>query len=145
MSLRRLGRHRRTLIDTRVWIYHFEQNPVFSKAAGAVLERLEDGRFEGIASELTLLEIIVRPLELERQDVADEYEILLTRWPNLRLEPVTRDVLLEAARLRAAHGLKTPDAIVLATGLQAGATLAVSNDRAWRRVSGIETMLLSEM
>ncbi len=47
------------LIDTSVWIYHFEQNSTFGEAAGYVIEQLEAGKFRGIASELTLLELIV--------------------------------------------------------------------------------------
>jgi hypothetical protein len=44
--------------------------------------------------------------------------------------------------LRARYRLRTPDAIQLATGLQAGATLVVTNDEAWRNVSMIETVIL---
>ena len=70
--------HKRVFIDTDVWIYHFEQHPEFGRAAGIAIQSLEDGRFRGVASELTLLELTVRPLQLGRQDVADEYELLLS-------------------------------------------------------------------
>ncbi|HTY50959.1 MAG TPA: hypothetical protein VMB48_14815 [Steroidobacteraceae bacterium] len=52
---------------------------------------------------------------------------------------------MAAAVLRAKHRLRTPDAIQLATGLRAGATLAVINDAAWRRVAGIDVLLLSKL
>ena len=45
-------RHQRILLDTSVWIYHFEQNATFGEAAGYVIEQLEAGRFQGVASEL---------------------------------------------------------------------------------------------
>ena len=138
------GKHKRVLIDTSIWIYHFEQHPIFAAPAAGVIEQLEDGRFRGIASELTLLELIVRPLQLGRQDAADDYETLLSYFPNLQLEPVTRGVLLEAAGLRARFRLRTPDAIQLATGLQAGATLAITNDEGWRDLTVIETAILSD-
>lgn len=96
MSLRFPGQHKWVLIDTRVWIYHFEQHPVFAAAAGRVVESLEADKFRGIASELTLLELTVRPLQLGRQDVADDYEVLLGYFPNLELQPVSREILLEA-------------------------------------------------
>jgi predicted nucleic acid-binding protein len=97
-----------------------------------------------VASELTLLELTVGPLRQGRQDVADEYEILLSHFPNLSLEPVTRDVLLDAAELRAAFHLRTPDAILVATALRSNATAAVTNDEAWRALPMIETILLSK-
>jgi predicted nucleic acid-binding protein len=141
-----LRRHRKVLIDSGVWIYHFEQHPEFGKAATEVIESLEEGHFRGVVSELTLLELTVRPLQLGRQDVADEYELLLSYFPNVELEPVTKEVLLEAAALRARHRLRTPDAILMATGIRSGATAAVTNDDGWKVVgAGIEIMLLSQL
>lgn len=145
MSARVLRAHKRVLIDTSVWIYHFEQHPEFAASAGQVIEDLEAGKFRGIASELTLLELAVRPLQLGRQDVADDYELLLDYFPHLTLEPITREILLDAAGLRARYRLRTPDAILLATGLQAGATAAVTNDESWRSFAGIKVVLLSDL
>jgi predicted nucleic acid-binding protein len=139
------GPHRRILIDTSVWIYHFEENPTFGEAASRIIEELEAGKFRGIASELTLLEIVVKPLQLGRQDAADDYETLLSYFPNLDLEPISRAILLDAAGLRARYRLRTPDAIQLATAFSAGATLAVTNDVAWRNIVGIETLLLADL
>ncbi|HEY6619590.1 MAG TPA: PIN domain-containing protein [Steroidobacteraceae bacterium] len=138
-------RHQRVLIDTSVWIYHFEEHAAFGEAAGRVIEELEAGRFRGIASELTLLEIIVKPLQLGRQDAADDYETLLSYFPNLDLIPISRAILLDAAGLRARHRLRTPDAIQLATAFSSGATLTISNDEAWSHIAGIETLLLSQL
>jgi predicted nucleic acid-binding protein len=145
VSVRFPGKHKRVLIDTSVWIYHFEQHPEFAVPAGRVIENLEAGKFRGVASELTLLELTVRPLQLGRQDVADDYEVLLGYFPNLELEPISREILLEAAGLRARQRLRTPDAIQIATGLRLGATLAVTNDEAWRNLPLIKTVILSDL
>jgi predicted nucleic acid-binding protein len=138
-------RHKRVLIDTSVWINHFEQNSTFGGAAGRVIEELEAVGFRGIASELTLLEITVKPLQLGRQDAADDYETLLSYFPNLELVSISRAVLLDAAALRARHRLRTPDAIQLATAFSSGATLAITNDEAWTQIPGIETLLLTNL
>jgi predicted nucleic acid-binding protein len=135
--------HRRVLIDTNIWLYHFEGNRQFEKAASAMISDLELGVFEGIVSELTLMELQVRPFQLDRQDIADEYELLLANFPHLIFLPVTRDVLTFGAHLRAKYRLKTPDAIILSTGIRNGATLAVSNDQLWQRVREIEVRPLS--
>ena len=139
------GPHRLVLIDTAVWIYHFEHHARFGSAAGKVIESLEAGRFRGVSSELTLLELTVRPLQLGRQDVADDYELLLSHFPNLELAPATREILLLAAGLRARHRLRTPDAIQVATAIQSGATLAITNDDAWRTLPVVETVILSDL
>jgi len=145
VSVRFPGSHKRILIDTSVWIYHFEQHPTLASAAGRVIESLEAGKFRGIASELILLELTVRPLQLGRQDVADDYEVLLGYFPNLELQPISREILMDAAGLRARHRLRTPDAIQIATGVRYGATLAVTNDEAWRNLPLIETVVLSDL
>ncbi len=51
-----LGSHTLVLIDTAVWIYHFERHAWFGSAAGKIIESLEAGRFRAVASELTLLD-----------------------------------------------------------------------------------------
>ena len=54
-------------------------------------------------------------------------------------------MLVEAAAIRARYRLRTPDAIQLATGIRAGATVAVTNDATWRELPIIETALLAEL
>ena len=119
-------------------------NGAFLKSRAAPVD-IESGKFRGIASELTLLELTVKPLQLGRQDAADDYETLLSYFPNLELEPISRAILLEAAALRARYRLRTPDAIQLATAFKSGATLAITNDEAWKHIGGIETLLLTDL
>jgi predicted nucleic acid-binding protein len=147
VTRRALRGHERILIDSGIWIYHFEQHAEFGTAASAVIEAMEEGAFRGIASELTLLELTVKPLQLGRQDIADEYEVLLSYFPNLELEPISRDILLGAAALRARHRLRIPDAILLSTGVHSGASAAVTNDDAWVGAAppGVDVILLSAL
>jgi predicted nucleic acid-binding protein len=104
-------------------------------------------RVRRLHAQLILLELTVRPLQLGRQDVADEYELLLSYFPNLDMEPVSKEVLLGAAALRARHRLRTPDSILLATGIRSGATAAITNDSGWKAAQalGIEIILLSQL
>lgn len=52
------------------------------------------------------------------------------------VEPITRQVAVRAASLRARHGprLRLPDALVLATALHLGAERVLTTDRGWPRV-----------
>jgi uncharacterized protein len=138
-----LAGHRLIALDTSVWIYHLEGSATYARPADAVLEAVSAGRVEAVASELVLMELLVAPLKKSVPDVADEIEMTLSHFPNLQLVPVTRDVLLGAAKIRAQYGLRTPDAIMIATAIESGATLAVTNDDAWRKVRELKVMLLS--
>ena len=59
--------------------------------------------------------------------------------------PISLSVLEGAARLRAAHNLKTPDAIHAATALAEGCSLFVTNDQGFRRVPGLRVAVLGEI
>ena len=140
-----LAGHRLVVLDTSVWIYHFEGSAAYGRAADSVLEAVTEGKIEAVASELVLLELLVAPLKKGAQDVADEIELTLLHFPNLQLAPVTRAVLVRAAEIRARYGLRTPDAIMLATAVESGATLAVTNDNAWQKMKEIDVLLVRDL
>ena len=140
-----LAGHRLVALDTSVWIYHFEGSAAYGRTADSVLEAVTEGKIGAVASELVLLELLVAPLKKGAQDVADEIELTLQHFPNLQLAPVTRAVLVRAAEIRARYGLRTPDAIMLATAVESGATLAVTNDNAWQKMKEIEVLLVRDL
>lgn len=139
-----ISRHKIIAVDTSIFIYHFEENPSYIGLTTLVLDRIHSGKSTGIASELTLHEILVRPLKLELPEVADQYELLLSNFPNLTLSPVTRPILLRAADLRATHGFRAPDAIIIATALINRATLLITNDKQWKRLKVLTVACLDD-
>ena len=72
-----------------------------------------------------------RPLRARSTTAVRIVEDFLLRFPNLDVEPVTIAIAQEAARIRAATAVRTPDAIILATAVQVGATVVVGSDRSW--------------
>jgi predicted nucleic acid-binding protein len=139
-----ISRHKIIAVDTSIFIYHFEGNPSYTRLTTLVLDRIQFGKCRGIASELTLHELVVRPLQLGLPDVADEYELLLSSFPNMTLTPVTRPILLKAAELRAAYGFRAPDAIIIATAIINRATLLVTNDKKWQRIKELTVACLDD-
>ena len=61
------------------------------------------------------------------------------------LIPATLAIWEDAARIRAATGLKTSDALHAATALQAECTLFVTNDGDFRRVQGLPVAVLDDL
>ena len=139
-----LARHKIIALDTSLFIYHFEANQAYQELTTLILNRIQSGKCRGFASELTLHELLVRPLKLGLPDIADEYEVLLDNFPHLLLFPVSREVLIKAAELRATYGFRTPDAIIIATAFVNHATLLVTNDREWQRVKEIAVACLDD-
>ena len=140
-----IGAHKSVALDTPIWIYHFEAHPDYLPLTTKILNAVGRGKCQAVVSELCLLEILVRPLQLGLNDVADEYETLLTHFPYVQLAPVSRPVLLKAAALGAYHHIRTPDAIILATAITSGATRVITNDERWKKVEEIDVLCLSDL
>lgn len=136
--------HRRIGLDTPVFIYHLEGSSRFAAPAATVMHDLAEGTFEGVTSVLTLMEIVVRPLQLGRVDVADEYDILLAAYPHLRIADVDRVTARQAAELRATYRLRPADALQVAACLQRGVTAFITNDRQLRRVTEVQIVMLED-
>jgi predicted nucleic acid-binding protein len=132
-------------IDTQVFIYHIEQRSPLAGAAASVLRAVADGRFQGVTSAITLLEVTILPLRLGRAEIADAYEALLGAIPNLAIVDVDARVARIGAELRATYGLRTPDALQIAACLVHGAEAFITNDRRLRRVTEIDVKLLEDV
>ena len=74
-----------------------------------------------------------------------DYELYLTNFPHLSIVPLGLELAREAARVRGATGLRTPDAIQVAAARLAGADTIVTNDRRWvGRVPGPALLMLDD-
>lgn len=131
-------------IDTPVFIYYIEQAPTWAAVAEATLRAMTEGLYTGTTSILTLLEIATKPLRLGRPEVADAYEAHIVSIPNFSVVNLNPPVARLGAELRAAYGLRTPDALQIAACLDQGARAFVTNDRRLRRVNEIDVIVLSD-
>ena len=131
---KRLGSASNVGLDTTVFIYHFEKHPIYSSLTQEILSSIEKGVRKGITSSITLMEIIVKPLSMGRNDIGRKYEALLMNFPNLEVVDIDRDVIRQAARLRAEYRLRPPDALQVSACLLGGAEVNVTNDRQLNRL-----------
>ncbi len=125
-------------MDTSLFIYHLEANPRYVPLTKTIFKGIENGKWRGIASTITLMEITVRPWQLGREMVAREYETVLLHFPNLALVDVDRNVARTAAMLRAKFNIATPDALLVATSLTTGAKSFLTNDK---RLSKLQALI----
>ena len=131
-------------LDSCVFVYHLESHPRYSELTAPLFQWIELGKLRAVTSVLSLMEINVRPLALGRQAIADEYEILLSRFPNLSIRDIDRRVARQAAELRAKYRLRPPDALQIATTLGAGASAFVTNDASLARISSEIAIIILE-
>jgi len=123
MKLEKVG------VDTPVFIYHLEANKKYAALTQEIFSGMENGKWQGITSAITLIEINVHPWRVGREDVARKYEALLMNFPNLDMVSIDRDVARIAAQLRARFDIRPPDALQVAASLTMGARGFLTNDR----------------
>ena len=131
-------------LDSVSFIYFIEDDPRFVPVLLPLFEAFDSGSATGHTSEITLLEVLVMPYRRGDMHLAERYELLLTRSRGLTMTGLGRTQLRTAAKLRALHsGLRTPDALQLATALTAGCSTFVTNDRKLPAIDGLRIIQLS--
>ncbi len=130
-------------LDTVVFTYFIEEHRTFLPLITPLFRQADRGRRQLVTSALTLLEVLVVPYRAGHRQLAEQYEALLTRSRGVRLVDLSREQLRAAAQLRAATGVKTPDALQIAAALAAGCSTLVTNDRRLPEVPGLRVLQLS--
>jgi predicted nucleic acid-binding protein len=77
-------------------------------------------------------------------EIQTAYQQALQSSEGLEVVPVSREVLIEAARLRSVANFRLPDAIHGATAILTGCETFLTNDRRLAAMSGVEAVLSSE-
>jgi predicted nucleic acid-binding protein len=132
-------------LDTQALIYSVETHDRYWSLLEPVWLSAQDGKFEIVSSELALLETLIGPMRNGDKTLEMAYESLLGS-SEVRLFPVTRHVMVEAARLRASlPSLRTPDAIHAATAQLHGCALFLTNDLGYRRVPNLPLAILDDV
>ena len=137
-----LRRHRRIALDTGIFICQLEASPRYVALSDAVFSWIERPGVGAVTSTITMTELLVQPYRDGDQNRADEFYALLSTYPHLEWIAPNLEIADEAARLRALHRIKTPDALQAATALQSGATAMVTNDPVFARLDALETAVL---
>ncbi|OPY22536.1 MAG: PIN domain protein [Methanomethylovorans sp. PtaU1.Bin073] len=138
-GLKRIG------IDSMFFIYLLEDHPDFSDIVSSILKDVESGEMTGVTSVITLLEILVKPKMDYNVSAVDDYKNVLSNFPNLEIVPVDNKIADIASTLRADYGIKTPDAIQVATSIKEGCSAFLTNDFALKKIKEIRVITLRDI
>jgi len=122
---------RRVYLDACVVIYLIENAAPFSELTRQFLSRNGDAIL--CVSPLVRMEVIVKPLRESASALVSDYEDFLAAQHWLAIDDSIFD---RALQLRACHGLKTPDALHLATAFHHGCTEIWTNDERLNKAAG---------
>jgi predicted nucleic acid-binding protein len=128
-------------LDTAPLIYFIEENPDYIDRVQIFFESMERGDFTVVTSTVTLLEVLVQPLRMHKKELAEEYRDILLN-SKLQTLDISASISEHAAKLRAAYGIRTPDAIQISAALSAGADLFFTNDIRLPEIPSIQFLFL---
>lgn len=133
----------RIYLDTNVFISAYEARGAPSDHAWWLLDAVEAGEFLAVTSELTLAEVLVRPLADGDHELAGQYHDIIKADKELEVAAVARSILIEAAMLRSlTRSLKLPDAIHVATARLNACRFIVSDDKRLSTAPGLPIVQL---
>jgi predicted nucleic acid-binding protein len=140
-----LRRHRRIALDTSIFIYELEANARYLALTDHIFSWIERPGSKAVTSTITMTELLVQPYRDSDEQRVDEFYALLSTYPNLDWIAPNLEIADVAARIRAVHRLRTPDALQAATAVQAEATGLITNDPVFERVKDFETLVLDRV
>ncbi len=128
------------------FVYFLEQNPRYYPAARTIFRQVKEGSLQAHASSLVFAEVLVHPYRTGKPELAAATFATLHTYDNLEWVDLSPPTAREAARLRAIYGLRTPDAVHVATALSVKADWIITNDKGLRRVEpeGVRVWLFDE-
>jgi len=140
---KRLAGRKGVVLDTMIFIYLFEDSPQFGSVSEFILEQVGLGKFESAVTPVTAAELMVKPLQNKRYDLADRYRLALRSMQNVVPVAMSFETGLLAGGLRAKYGLPLPDMIQVACAMQSKTPTLITNDKAMEHIDEAEVFLLS--
>lgn len=142
MGLRNL-KSQTIFLDTAPLIYFIEGNTAYQTDLKKFFTAFDRGELTIIT--LTLLEALVQPIKLNRQDLADQYRKIVSSASGIELIEIISAVAYRAAELKAKYGLKIPDSIQVGTALEYGAQYFLTYDIRLKTVKEIKIITPQEL
>jgi len=135
----------RIFMDTAPFIYFFEEHPLYIEKLNNLFNSVYTMGIPLITSIVTYIEVLTHPEKTGAKKLAAKYRDSLTNSELVSIYPLNLQVADMTVNFRVKYGLKTPDAIQLATAVVCGADYIITNDREWKRVRDVRTVILSEL
>ena len=141
-TLKRVPKLLSLALDTNIFIYHFDKKSPFHERASRLFETVTKENKKLFTSTITLAELLSLPAPIaDIKMLRDE----MLHVPNLRILAVSVQIATLSAHVRRKYGFRLPDAIQLATALEAKAHGFVTNDKTLKKCKEVKVLQLDEL
>jgi predicted nucleic acid-binding protein len=131
-------------IDASVFAHHLVASPEYVDLTRTVFDLLSADRMAGQTSAVSLYQILAEPYRRGESGTAEDVGKRLSGCPGLDVVPVTAEIAAQAAQAQAQLGGRIERAIQIATAVDGGADLYLTEGSRLRRIAGIPVADLKE-
>lgn len=132
-------------MDTSPFIYYVEDHKIYAEKMIEIFQLVVAKQIQILTSTITITEVLVKPFQIMDEEVEAAYRRLLWQTAIVKVLPITPIIAEQAARLRAKYNLKTPDALQIATALEAKCEAFLTNDKGLKKVKELSILILDEL
>lgn len=140
----KIREYKRIAFDTNLLIYIMEKHPIYFDVVKTIFTSIEKGQVYAVTSMLIVTEILTKPLKDANRRLVQQYKAIVSTFPNISIRNIDYQVAVTAAKIRAEYGIKTPDALFIATAIEENAEAFVTNDSQLARLSNVDIILLDD-
>ena len=144
MDLIEILKGKKIYFDTNIFIYIIEGSIQYQRTIDELTRSIIKKDFEAYTSYITLTEILPPLVKRANKDIISGTIEFIRGKGFFNLSSVHEEVCLQAGFLRGELGMKTPDALHVATAIHQGCTLFLTNDAGIRVPESMKLVLLSE-
>ncbi|MFQ6091356.1 MAG: type II toxin-antitoxin system VapC family toxin [bacterium] len=132
-------------IDTAPIIYYIEAHPKFGPLAKEVVDTFQTGRLSAFSSVITPTEVLPKPIQVGKEELASRFAEFLRKGKNLSLIEISADMAEKAGRMRGQYPhLKALDAIQIAVAIDVGVDAFLTNDNSLKQIKEMKILVLSD-
>ena len=135
----------RVYFDVNPIIYFIEQNTQFSEAVMPVFEMIGNGSIIAFTSELSLTEILIKPIRNNFNQIIQAHKELLLDPELFTLISPIQDTFLLAAELGGKLSMRTPDAIHMACAIESKCKYFITNDKGIKSTADVTVVQILEL
>ncbi len=144
-QIRKLTEGQMIFVDTAPFIYFFEENEEYIEQVNGIFSAIEKLDIQIVTSIITYIEVLTLPARQGHSRLAAKYRDFLTNSKGVSMYPLNFSVADSAIGFRAEYGMRTADALQLATAKACGVDLVITNDKNWKRVSELDVVLVPDL
>jgi len=131
-------------LDANILIYFVEGKDDLGDLAALIFAEADAIGAELVTSEISIVECLRGPFKTDHPRLVATWRDLFRNRDLIALTPVLASILDDAAHIGAEFGLKTIDAIHVASALSAGCEALLTNDQGMRGPERLAIRQLSE-